>query len=107
MPRVKYRKLEVVRQSGLPVKVDNLVSYQNEFRNEFDKLWDELKETPKEFEKRIAKIENDLLVKYPCTERWDWEMSQAKWKKIAEEYGPIAIVLSQAGKLVYIIMDQL
>lgn len=111
MPRTKYKKIDVYRQSNLPVTLENLDAYKREFAETYDGYVKDIgkltQESMKELQPKVAQLEARLLRKYPQMEQWDWFESQKKWKELTMEYGPIAIVTSREGKLVYIIMDQL
>ena len=106
LKRKKYREIPVQRQSGLPVKLERLLAYKTEFRNTFDELWETYKSDIKDFQKRVDKLEQDLLEKYPRIDHWNWEISQREWRKLLDEYGPVAIAKDLNGNLVYLIMDE-
>lgn len=110
------KKIRVMRQSKLPVTLENLDKYRAEWKERYDALYDEHKENHGMAQKdlpilgeKLEKLEKEMIEKYPIIEEWDWIRSKKKWNKLVSEYGPIALATSSENpkEIVYVIMDQL
>jgi len=101
----KYKKIEVFRQSNLPVNMDNLKAYKDEWRRRFDEIV-EANPDMKIVNELSDALEIELLTKYKQNDHWDWVDSQRNWKKLTKEYGPIAVCHAESGKLIYLILDR-
>ena len=105
--RVKYKKIPVIRQSYLPVTIENTIAYKQEWSKRYEELERKHLGNIQILQDKANELETELKEKYNVVEYWDWGMSQVEWKKILREYGPVATAVSDAGKLMYVIMDQI
>lgn len=93
--------------SGLPVKLENLESFQNEWRSGYDKLHAEAGLDMLKLTETTAKLETELLQKYAVIENVALPKTQKQWSKLFKEYGPIVVTKAMdSGQLTLAIMDQ-
>jgi len=99
------KKIKVKRQSGLPVKVENIKNYMEEWRFGYDSIMEEKGDLPmKEIRPLLDSLEDELYAKYPRTEEWD---PIEDWSKVIEEYSPILVTkIDDSDELAYLILDQ-
>ena len=107
-------QVKVVRASGMPVQLDNMANFSNEFRQAYDKvvlkvLGDMNKAPDDEEAKRMAKllqrIEQGLYKKYPVEESWDIVVEKSHWENLVADFGPIMMSRDGDGNLTYVIYD--
>lgn len=100
--------MKVIRQSGMPVQLQNLESYKSEWTLEFDKLQAKHGLNMLDLSKDAAVLETELLKKYGTIEIWEPLKTAKAWRSKVLEYGPILVATQQGSKeLVYVIADQL
>lgn len=108
--------LKVFRESGRPLKKENIELAMSQFRLFYDavikkyqsdenKLMD--KETADKINSLLEKYEKRLAKKYPVVDYWPFMSSKKQIKAKIKEIGfPIAIGMQQEnGELVYMICD--
>jgi hypothetical protein len=106
-------KIKVVRESGLPVSIENYKQFNIKWKVTYDKTIDKYLEKGEDKDKGMLRIQKILeryerLLKraYPMEERWDMLVGDDKTKAILKEYGPIIIAIErETQELVYVIAD--
>lgn len=110
------KKIRVMRQSKLPVKLENLSEFKKEWKDRYDELYDAHEaQYGKNVEKlpilaqKLEELESEMMVKYPTIEEWDWVNTKSNWKKLISDYGPIGVATAadNPNEIVYVILDQL
>jgi hypothetical protein len=109
------QELQVVRASGLPIDLVDIVKYEEEFKQIYDKVLLKLKvdekimlsrNTAERMNRLLDRCQKILLKKYPKEAYWPLPKSPRAWLKITATLGPIAIAKhAHNGNLVLIIMD--
>jgi len=105
MSRRKYKAVRVQRQSGLPVNIEDLENYKNEWRIKFDTIFNDNKSNMPECQKLCDIEEAKLFDKYPTVQEWEWMTSQKDWREKTTEFGMISVNYDVNGIAVYMIMD--
>lgn len=101
--------MKIIRQSGLPVVVDQFKSYQNEFMEEYDKIVAESGTDMPTVQQRCQELEQRLNDKYPKDLRASMPRGIKSWEQLVDKYGaPILVARSQepGNPLVLVIMDE-
>lgn len=100
--------MKAIRYSGLPVKLEHLESYKQEWTAQFDELKAKHGNDMLSLQSDLAAVELELNKKYSVTEEWGFLKSKkAVQAKMAEHGCPILIAQSSENpkELVYVIMD--
>jgi hypothetical protein len=103
-------KVKVMRYSGLPVDLQNMKAYQEEWEREFDRLKDLHTPDMLSLQSALATLENELKVKWKLIEEWPYLNNIAAIKKKIEEYQcPIMVAKSADNpeEIVYVLVDQI
>ena len=108
------KKVKVVRASGMPVQLDNMANFSNEFRSAYDKVVLKVlgamdkapdDEQAQRMAKLLQRIENSLKAKYPAEESWDIVTEKEHWEQLVADFGPIMMSRDGSGSLTYVIYD--
>lgn len=100
--------IPVVRQSKLPVTLENLDLYKKEWQRRFDRLQKRYSKPSQQqtLDYFLAKTEVRLLEKYPNEERRKMPATIKEWEDLVSEYGPVAIGMNdQSQRLMLLIAD--
>lgn len=104
----------VCRASGMPLVFEHFDLFKQEYGTAYDKVTKKLgiqgtKLITAEMQARSARllnrIEKFLLKKYPDKGAWPEIRTIKEWEEKVKQYGPIAIAMSEAGDLTYVILD--
>ena len=106
-------KIKVIRESGLPVSIDNYKEFSVKWKATYDMVIDKYLEKGEDTDKGMRRIQKVLdryerLLKraYPMEERWGVLGNDDQTKAILKEYGPIIMAVEQeTQELVYVIAD--
>ncbi len=108
-------KVQVCRASGNPLKFEEHVAYQDEYRAYYDKValhitGGNLKRMMSQQEaergdKLMARLARGLKRKYPSAGVWDVKLTKKALHELVKQHGPIAIATGFDGKLTFVIMD--
>lgn len=100
-------KIKVFRKTGLPVRLEDLNSFKEEWKLIFDKAQDKCLPDMLRLQKLLARLENGLQKKYPTICEWDFLKTQEDWDKVIDEYGNIMVTRSlDSGEMLYCILDE-
>lgn len=99
--------IQVIRRSGLPIDVEKLSEFKEEFRTEFDTLNKKHGKDMLSLQQDVAKLEDRLNIKYTTIGNFDFPKSQKKTLELLSKYGNILLTThAETGKLVFVIEDQ-
>lgn len=111
------KKIKVCRSSGMPVKIESLEAFSDDWKKLYDKVMVRFgldPEHPKQLDEATAKrvsslldkCEKRLLKKYPNSEHWNLMQTQAEMEAAVKQYGPIMLAMdSETNQLAYVIYD--
>jgi hypothetical protein len=100
-------KIKVCRMSGLPVELEDMNIYKDEFRRLYDKAERLCKQDMLRLNLKIVKIEKALQAKYPTVQDVDFPTTQESWKELQTKYGNILVSQHRhTGELLFVISDQ-
>lgn len=110
-------QVNIIRRTGMPVELDDMNNYMNEFRALFDKAEKILKREAEKIgnkqpdmlkmQGRIAKIQNALTKKYPTIQQVDLPASPQSWLDLQAKYGNILVSrMMDKDEVVLVIEDQ-
>lgn len=103
-------KVDIYRQSGLPIYGEDITAFRNEFREAYDDIFaavEKKEKTPQEAQKAIEDMETEARAKYKTMDTIDLPNSGAKWKalQMAVEAPVMVAVRQDDEKVCLIIMD--
>jgi hypothetical protein len=110
-------QVPIVRRTGLPVELNDMNMYKEEFRRLFDRAENILKreaakkgnKTPDmlSMQARIAKIERALTKKYPTIQEVPLPITVQEWISLQAKYGNILVTRKlDSEEVVLVIEDQ-
>lgn len=100
-------KIKICRMSGLPVELEDLDNFKNEFRRLFDKASSIAKTDMLRLQRRMSTIERILQTKYPTLTEVDFPSTAEAWKDLQAKYGNILVSqMRDSGDLFFVISDQ-
>lgn len=103
---VEVQKIKTVRASGMPVELDKLKEFQDEWKNGFDAIYDKKKDMTN-IQKEVDEFQQRMNEKYDTIVEWDMLKTDDDWKNAIAEYGSILVSTHiETGELMYVIMDQ-
>jgi len=88
-------KVKILRESGRPVRVEDVYDFEDEYKLEYDKIIDELGLKPEdlpEFEKRLKELDVSLADKYDTISEVDLPKSSLGWRRLSDKYQSQIIV---------------
>ena len=103
---MKKSGIRVLRQSGLPIELEDLNSYKKKWEDGFDAIKNECGEDRKQMQERLQNLEDELKAEYGQDTRWKLVTTQKQMKEIVKEYGMIAAAMTHHDELVYLILDE-
>lgn len=101
------KKIQLMRASGMPVSIENLKLFKDEWREEFHKLEKKHGKDMLGLAKDADELETSLKKKYPNVVHIPFLKTKKAIKEAIKQYqNPITIAINQIdGELVYVIMD--
>lgn len=100
--------MKILRFSQLPVKLENLQKYKEEWKFGFDEAMDKYKENMAGLQPVLEALEQELLAKYPATEDELLPETVLGWTELVKQYQCPVMVAQSADdptQLVMVIMD--
>lgn len=83
--------VKLIRQSGLPVELENLEKFKEEFRRLFDIAERVCRKDNLRMQKKLARIEKVLQDKYPTVIDIELPNSDESWGALQEKFGNILV----------------
>lgn len=107
---------KVCRASGMPVQLDHIEKFQDEYRILYDKILNKFHDGQNKFidaamsqrmNRLLSRLEKRLHLKYPNTADWSFLTTPEAWAaKIVEVNAPIALAKARdTNELTYVILD--
>ena len=102
--------MRLYRSSGMPVRQDDHLAYQNELNGIFDTLESQMgkctNDNAKEFSSKLEDEHRKLTDKYPIYVKEDMPISQKDMLRMIVKYGSAVCFCEEDGKLVAYVMDK-
>ena len=100
-------KIRILRQSGLPVNLDDLNNYREKFRTLFDKAVRIAGKDMLRLNKKLVIIEKVLQKKYPTVSEVDLPKTLKGWRDLRAKYGNILVSQHlETEEILFVISDQ-
>lgn len=103
-------KVDIYRQSGLPIYGEDITAFRNEFREAYDDIFaavEKKEKTPEQAQEEINAMEEAARAKYKTVDTIELPNSGSKWKalQMAVEAPVMVAVREEDMKVCLIIMD--
>lgn len=100
-------KVPICRFTGLPVELEDVPKYRDEFRRLFDIAERVCKKDQLRMQMKLAKVEKALNKKFPTLSEVDFCNTPEDWKQLMGKYGNILVSANRhTGDLVFVIDDR-
>ena len=99
-------KIKMIRESGMPVKTEQISKFREEFKAEYDNILENVGGDMKSMQKQLDELDEKLANKYDTIYEVNFPTTSRQMRKLINEYGNIkSIVSAKTGELVFIITD--
>lgn len=99
-------KIKIIRESGRPVKLDQLEKFEIEYKSRYDVLAADHGKNMLALEKSLEDLDKELAPKYDTIEEIEYPKSARQFRQLIADYGNIMTALhAETEELVFIIID--